>query len=242
MTLPPSDPRQEATASVVDPGRKIRAREEMDGLVINTELTLISIIQGSALYWVINGGFMHFNRAGVQYWPYIASGLLIILLFWSRALIHTFTLIRWPIEYGHNFLYIVCTFVESVMFTQLADPAAWHLWGMIFWGTVSFLFWFDMRMIHERMREKSGPRSVELYRILETEQVLNMKFVMPGVTIFYAASWAAIGHWPVYFIEEKGHQVLGWLQLLSLSVYQGYVLWFFKRITTLILEHRQEEE
>lgn len=225
----------------VDPGRRVRAREELDALVVNTELTLISIIQGCALYWIINSAFVHFTADGMQYWPHIAAGLVIILLFWSRALLHTFTLIRWPLEFGHNFLYVVCTFCESVMFTQLADPLRWHLWGAIFWGLATFLFAFDMRMIHERMEEESGPDSTELYRILEKEQAINIKFVLPGATIFHAAAWAALAQWPEFFLAGKGHVILGFVQLLGLAAYQAYVLGFFAKIAPLVLAHRQEE-
>jgi len=219
-----------------------KAREDLDGLVINTELTLLSIIQGAALYWVINCGFPSLMAGQWEYWAYIFSGIVIILLFWTRGLIHTFTLIRWPIEFGHNFLYILCTFIESVLFTQIMDPFQWHLWSTIFWVGVVFLFWFDMKMIRDRMKEKSSEASKRLYEILEGEQKINILWVMPAVALFYAASTWAIWKYPVFFVEQNGHLYLAVVELLSLIAYQGYVLWFFKRISPMILAHREAED
>ena len=59
-------------------------------------------------------------------WPYVANGLLVILLFWSRSIPHTLTLIRWPLEFAHNFLYITCTLIEAITFTDLTDPIRWY--------------------------------------------------------------------------------------------------------------------
>src|SRR5258708_29842578 len=33
------------------------------------------------------------------------------------------TVIRWPLEFGHNFLYIACALVEAFSFAQLGNPA-----------------------------------------------------------------------------------------------------------------------
>lgn len=99
--------------------------KERDALVLNIELTLISIIQGVALYFLVESSRNLIVDRQYETWPYIASGLVIILLFWSRSIIHGLTVIRWPLEFGHNFLYIACALVEAVMFTQVANPQNW---------------------------------------------------------------------------------------------------------------------
>ena len=100
--------------------RKIQrsTRRSLDGLVVNIELTLVSIIQGVALSVLAESAHTAIGELRFEQWPYIASGLLIILLFWSRSITHTLTLIRWPLEFRHNFLYIACTFVEAIVFTD----------------------------------------------------------------------------------------------------------------------------
>lgn len=87
-------------------------RRELDTAVINVELTLASIIQGVALFFLTDNA-----RAIItmRHWgsvPYVAAGLCVIFIFWSRSIIHTLTLIRWPMEFGHNFFYIGCALGE----------------------------------------------------------------------------------------------------------------------------------
>ncbi len=94
-------------------------------MVVEIELTLCSIIQGVALYFLVDNARLVLSGGQSVAWPYVATGLLIILLFWSRSLIHTLTLIRWPLEFVHNFFYIACALLESLAFTRLADPFMW---------------------------------------------------------------------------------------------------------------------
>ena len=83
-------------------------------MVVEIELTLCSIIQGVALYFLVDNARQVVSAHQSAAWPYVATGLLIILLFWSRSLIHTLTLIRWPLEFVHNFFYIACTLLEAL--------------------------------------------------------------------------------------------------------------------------------
>ena len=78
-------------------------RRELDSVVINIELTLVSIIQGVALFFLTDNAraLLSIQRAGA--FLYVAAGLCVIFIFWSRSIIHTLTLIRWPLEFGHNF-------------------------------------------------------------------------------------------------------------------------------------------
>ena len=79
------------------------SRNELDAMVVNIELTLVSIIQGVALSFLAENARVALAGRLWTAAPYVLAGLLIILLFWSRSLIHTLTLIRWPLEFGHNF-------------------------------------------------------------------------------------------------------------------------------------------
>jgi hypothetical protein len=126
------------------------AQTQLDGLVVNIELTLISIIQGVAFSFLAEHSRDVIIGLQLVFWPYAVTGLLIILLFWSRSLIHTLTVIRWPLELGHNFLYIACTLIETVTFTQLTNPLHWYalntLFGIMTWA----LFALDLRMVRRR--------------------------------------------------------------------------------------------
>ena len=86
---------------------------QLDGLVVNIELTLISMIQGVAFSFLADRSRDVLVGLQLVSLPYAVTGLLIILLVWSRSLIHTLTVIRWPLDFAHNFMYIACTLVGA---------------------------------------------------------------------------------------------------------------------------------
>ena len=80
------------------------SRSELDAMIAHIELTLVSIIQGVALTVLIEASREPIAKLDWKMWPYVLSGLIIILVFWSRVVLHILTVIRWPLEFGHNFL------------------------------------------------------------------------------------------------------------------------------------------
>src|SRR5882724_7063561 len=139
-------------------------------MVVEIELTLCSIIQGVALYFLVENARAVVSMGQVSAWPYVATGLIIILLFWSRSLIHTLTLIRWPLEFVHNFFYIACTLVEAIAFTRLNNPFSWFVWNAVFSALVWGLFAYDLRMIRARRADSRGEDSSRLYKIVMRDQ------------------------------------------------------------------------
>src|ERR1700752_2059723 len=100
-------------------------RRDLDSVVINIELTLGSIIQGVALFFLTDNARGLLSKEHISAFLYVAAGLCVIFIFWSRSVIHTLTLIRWPLEFGHNFFYIACALGEAVLFTRLNNPLGW---------------------------------------------------------------------------------------------------------------------
>jgi hypothetical protein len=174
--------------------------------------------------------------------PYIITGLLIILLFWSRSLIHTFTVISWPLEFDHNFGYIACTLVEAIMFTQLSNVRYRYLLGFVYAVMIWFLFAFDLRMIRRRLFESTGIKSKQLFEILMREQLLHTRIGLPMVTLFFAISTIFAWTSPDWFVSSNGHVIFAALQLLTAAIYLAYVFYFFRRIAPLILLHREENQ
>src|SRR5437899_4690285 len=133
------------------------ARSDLVAMVVDIELTLVSIIQAVALTVLIENAHRAIAEPQLFFWPYVIAGLLMIFVFWSRAVLHIITVIRWPLEFGHNFLYIACALVEALMFAQLARPQSWFAFGATFIAVGWALFVYDLRLIHARMRDSAGP-------------------------------------------------------------------------------------
>src|SRR5207244_2547254 len=156
-------------------------------------------------------------------WPYVATGLLIILLFWSRSLIHTLTLIRWPLEFVHNFFYIACALVEALAFTRLADPFMWFVMTALFAVIVWALFVYDLRIVDLRGKDSAGPVGSRLYAMVGADQRLNITIIIPAIFVFNAGSAIAIHAKPEFFLQQHGHLMLIALQAIGLLLYLAYV-------------------
>lgn len=223
-------------------GRKEAAatQSELDSLVVQMELTLIAIIQGVALTFLVEHSYDVFINLRIIFWPYVLTGLLTILIFWSRSLIHTLTVIRWPLDLTHNFMYIACTLAEAIAFTQLTNPSYWYASGALFVLMIWVLLVFDLRMIRRRIGAGSGPMGSKLYTLVEREQLLNIKFYIPAIAVFNLLAMVAVELWPIPLIQQGGHVIIALLQLAGALGYLIYGVRFFYRVIPLIAKTREE--
>ena len=214
-------------------------RRELDTLVINVELTLASIIQGVALFFLTDNARAVFTMRHWASFPYVAAGLCVIFIFWSRSIIHTLTLIRWPMEFGHNFFYIGCALGEAVLFSRLDDPLAWFQLSAAYAGVVWLLFVYDMRLIRARIIGASNDADRALYARARADQLLNIWLLVPLLFLLNLGCMFAIWSRPDLFIVRTGHAWLISIQLASFIIYLFYVAHYFNAIAPLILRSRE---
>jgi hypothetical protein len=216
------------------------ARRDLDLMVINIELTLTSIIQGVALYFLAENAHQTLSIQKIASWPYAVAGLLIIFVFWSRSILHTLTLIRWPLELVHNFIYIACALGEAMLFTHLGNPRAWFALSTLFAAGVWALFVFDLRMISARLSHRSDEALVRLCAAVRRDQWLNIGWLVPGLFLLNAACLICINRRPDFFIDGKAHVYLVVAQAVVLLIYLAYVVRLFARLAPLIRATREE--
>ena len=214
-------------------------RRELDSVVINIELTLVSIIQGVALFFLTDNarGLLVTNHMSASL--YVAAGLCVIFIFWSRSVIHTLTLIRWPLEFGHNFFYIACALGEAILFSRLDNPLAWFQLSTAYAGIVWLLFIYDMRLIRARIAESRADSERALYAFARSDQLLNIRLLAPLLIALNLLSAFVIWRWPQFFIARAGHIWLISIQLLSFIGYLFYTSRYFSAIAPLVLRSRQ---
>jgi len=225
---------------ILVPMRMSKTRADLDAKIVEIELTLTSIVQGVALYFLIENARAVLSQQERAFWLYIVAGLLIILIFWSRSVGHTLTLIRWPLEFGHNFFYFTCALGESLLFTRLSNPQAWFVIGTFYAVIVWFLFIYDLRLIRAREGDSAGEASNRLYVLVKRDQWLNIAVLVPGLFLFNLACLICIRVWPEFFTAHNGHVWLVSAQVLALGFYLLYVLRFFRRLAPLISRAREE--
>jgi hypothetical protein len=216
------------------------ARSELDSMIVEIELTLVSIIQGVALTVLIESARDVFTTNELILWPYVLAGLVTIFVFWSRAILHIITVIRWPLEFGHNFLYIACALVEALLFAQVTRPQNWFWYGAAFiaigWG----LFAYDLRLVTARKRDSAGPANDRLLALVHRDQWHNIAIFLPAVFLLNLACALAIKRWPHLYVDLSGHLWLIAVQLIGFGGYLFYVVKFYGKIAPLIAEARAE--
>jgi hypothetical protein len=215
------------------------ARRELDSTVINIELTLVSIIQGVALFFLTDNSRTLLSMQHADAFVYIAAGLCVIFIFWSRSVIHTLTLIRWPLEFGHNFFYIACALGEAVLFSRLDNPLAWFRLSGAYSAIVWLLFIYDMRLIRARIAESHDDSERALYDRARSDQLLNIRLLVPLLVLFNLACALAIWRWPDLFIARSGHL---WLIGVQIVLFIGYLIYtgrYFSAIAPLVLRSRR---
>jgi hypothetical protein len=216
------------------------SRSELDAMIADIELTLVSIIQGVALTVLIETSREAIATLNWVMWPYVLSSLIIILIFWSRVVLHILTVIRWPLEFGHNFLYIACALVEAFAFAQLGDPARWFAFVAAFLAVGWLLFAYDLRLIRMRARDRTGDVSNRLYAVVKRDQWLNVGLLLPAFFLVNVACAVAIHLRPEFFLGQNGHVWLIALQLIAFGGYLSYVIVFYSKLAPLIAEARAE--
>ena len=216
------------------------ARSELDAMVVEIELTLVSIIQGVALTILIENAHTVITERQLFFWLYVVAGLFVIFIFWSRAVLHIITVIRWPLEFGHNFLYIACALVEAILFAQLGKPASWFGFGAAFIAIGWALFVYDLRLIYARMRDSAGEASNRLSVRVRRDQWLNIGLLLPAVFLLNVLSAVLIRTWPEVFLARNAHVWLIGAQVLGFAGYLVYVVRFYVSLAPLIVQARHE--
>lgn len=218
----------------------MKTRSELDSMIVGIELTLVSIIQGVALTVLIENAHPVIAQFQYFFWPYVIAGLLVIFVFWSRAVLHIITVIRWPLEFGHNFLYIACALVEAVLFSQLSKPGAWFGFGAAFVAIGWSLFVYDLRLIRARIRDSAGPVTNQLSAKVLRDQWLNIAVLLPALLTMNVLFAIAVQQWPEFFVARNGHIWLIAIQILSFVAYLFYVVRFYVDLAPLIAAAREE--
>ncbi|MFL6583180.1 MAG: hypothetical protein ACJ8KU_01530 [Chthoniobacterales bacterium] len=215
-------------------------RAGLDGLTAEIELTLISIIQGVALSFLAEHARFALSFSAVSAWLYVAAGLLVILIFWSRSVLHTLTLIRWPLEFVHNFLYVTCALGEAILFTRLDSPRAWFTLSAGFTVVIWFLFVVDLRIIAARCRDSRGEAGAQLCAAVRRDQWFNIIWIIPGLFLLNLICCAAVWLRPDLFLNRGGHGFLIAAVVCALMVYLVYVVRLYNRLAPLVSAMRSE--
>jgi len=192
-----------------------QSTKELNNTAVEIEFLLISVIQGLALQFLVSAAVTPFVQFQFEYWLYIISGFLLILIFWTQAIVHALSFIQWPIDLTHTFLYFLVSFVEVLVFYQVGSPFRWFIFGTVFLIAGSVLYTYDFLMIRKRRETLAySEKRKRLYDHMYHMQKKELTFYLPAALIFSLMSAGLIYVYPNVFIDNHVHIVLSCLQTL----------------------------
>lgn len=193
---------------------KEHATRNLSALVITVEFILISVMIGVVLFPLMDNAKNLLRDLRVEYWLYIVSGLLFILYIWTEVVTHTLSFIGWPIEFGHNLLYIVFALFLAVQMNFLADPRGWFALTLANTLIAIVLVLYDRRVI---LRRGAGAQGSELAVFqLALERQNGLVRMVPLTLLSSVATLALIILFPGFFLEQAGHLILVVVQIFSI--------------------------
>lgn len=187
--------------------------EKLDQTALDIEFLLISVVQGVALATLSSASVGPFSKLQLEYFPYILTAFILILAFWSGAIIHSLSFIHWPLDMYHNFFYFLASFIEVIAFNQINNPLMWFVFMLIFQIVAGGLYLYDLNLIkgYKKEFEQNFPRK-RLYEHILKAQLRELKIFVPLTLIFNALAFLLIFYLPNLFINNHFHLILISLQ------------------------------
>lgn len=186
--------------------RSSLTREKLDGTVVDIEFLLIAVIQGLALTTLAVESEGVLGEGEFLYWPYVAAGFVLIMNFWSLAIIHSISFIRWPFDLVHTILYFLATFIEVTAFTQITHPTGWFIAMFAFFVVSGLLYLWDARMIREqRAAYQDTPERASLYRHIHERQHAELRTMLPAALVFHGAIVVVLLVAPELILDHDRH-------------------------------------
>lgn len=159
-------------------------KEKLNQLTLDIEFLLISVIQGVALASLATSAMIPLTTLQFQYWPYIFTAFLFILVFWSGAIIHAVSFIAWPPDLIHSFIYFLASLIEVMAINNINNPLNWFVFLLIFQIVAGILYLYDLSMIRKSEKNFKTPDLQKLYKHILKEQIMELKIFIPSSLVF----------------------------------------------------------
>ena len=189
------------------------AERNLSALVITIEFTLISVMVGVILFPLMDHAQEVLRDLRFEYWPYILSGLLLIFYVWTEVISHSLSFIGWPIEFGHNLLYILFALILAIQMNFLADPRGWFAISLVSSLVAGLVVVYDRRVIERRLVGARGS-AASLCR-LALDRQSGLIRALPLTILNALIDAALLVALPDFFLARGGHLILVTIQILA---------------------------
>ncbi len=183
-----------------------QADRHLGSLVASVEFTMISVMVGMILFLLTDSAAPIVRNLQFEYWPYIITLLIAIMWIWDESLGHVLAFVRWPMDLGHNLLYLVNAFLGGLAAHFLDDPLGFFSCYSVLVLAVLAVIAYDRRLIVRQQARATGMAREFYSRALERQQRMLRSTLIRSPLPFFSAT--AIFLWPGFFIAGHGHLLL----------------------------------
>jgi hypothetical protein len=191
------------------------AERDLSALVVAIEFTLIAVMAGVVLFPLTEKGTHLVRDLRFEYWPYLACGLALTLYMWASVIDHSLTFIGWPIDLGHNLLYIVVAVFLTVQMGFVDDPVGWFALSTASAVLATLTIAYDLRLVRRRFDGASGA-ATELYATVLSEQRWQLR-LSPVFVLVPLVPLVLLVALPGVFLDRHWHVALIGVQLLAVG-------------------------
>lgn len=178
---------------------------ELESLATGVELTLASVLQGIALALLIPKIVDMLTSGEYAKLPYIPASLLLIYIVWVAFIGHALSVIAWPFDPLHNFLYFLVTSSQAVLLVVIDQPAQWFLGLSGFALIMGFNTWYNKRRLMRQRRHYASAGERALFAHVAAEQRAELGY-MAGYFGLGALGFVALKLRPEFGLPQE----LGW--------------------------------
>lgn len=180
---------------------------QLDQFALDIEFLVISVVQGVALGVLASTASQIIGDLQFEYWLYVLSGFILILNFWSQAIIHAVSFIKWPLDLIHNFLYFLASLIEVMAFSHMENPVKWFAFLSAFFVIASALYAYDLLLI-KKYQKSTNPAYQQLAEHIVKRQKLELGMVLVFAVLYNILSFFAIFSYSNFFIANRFHLIL----------------------------------
>lgn len=211
------------------------SKNELDKKVLDIEFLLISVVQGVALAALAANASELISKMQIEYFLYVISGFLLILTFWSQAIIHTISFIDWPLDLTHNFFYFLLSFIEVLAFSHMTDPIIWFAFFLVFFIATGILYMADLAIIkrHEKKFSESKEQK-KLYEHILKMQLFELRIFLPLGLLYNMGVFITLYFNQQLFIQRHFHVLFSAVQVFFQIIFLIDSIKSFKKRSALL--------
>jgi hypothetical protein len=197
--------------SPLDPGR-VRAERDLGQFSVTIEVTLISVMVGVIIFPLMDFATPLLRDLKFEYWPYILAGTVIVINVWTEVIVHTLSIVSWPLDIVRNALYIGTAVIIAILMHFLADPRSWFTLSVLTALMIVLITWYDLRVIGRKQRSAVSIPARALFATLLKRQRRSLVQGALYLAFNLVATAFAFGM-PEFFIDQRGHLLFIAVQL-----------------------------